>query len=412
MDLEPRSGAVAGDRTTVLLNRFQEPALAYGAAQAAVLARDSVQAARRVMSTWPGYATTPLIPRPALAQAAGLAELWCKDESQRFGLGSFKALGGAYAVYRCLSEAVEARTGARPAARDLLAGRYRATAADVTVTSATDGNHGRSVAWGAQLFGCPCVIYMHRGVTAARVQAIERFGAKVERVDGTYDDSVRVCALDAASAGRQVISDTAYEGYTEVPCQVMQGYGLIAEEIMAQRPADWRPTHIFLQAGCGGFAAAVYGRLWEAWGAQRPRLVLVEPTAADCVFRSCAAGELRVTPGSLDTLIGGLACGEVSLVAWPILKPGAFACMTIEDGWAVEAMRRLARNGEDQRIVAGEAGASGVAGLLAAAEQEETRRLLGLDASSRVVTVISEGATDPQLYRELVGLAPPDVLAG
>jgi diaminopropionate ammonia-lyase len=192
----------------------------------------------------------------------------------------------------------------------------------------------------------------------------------------------------------------------------MQGYGLIAEEIMAQRPADWRPTHIFLQAGCGGFAAAVYGRLWEAWGAQRPRLVLVEPTAADCVFRSCAAGELRVTPGSLDTLIGGLACGEVSLVAWPILKPGAFACMTIEDGCAVEAMRRLARNGGDRPIVAGEAGASGVAGLLAAAELEETRRLLGLDASSRVITVISEGATDPQLYRELVGLAPSDVLAG
>jgi diaminopropionate ammonia-lyase len=412
MDLELPSGAVAGDRTTVLANRFQEPTLKYGPAQAAILDRESVQAAQRVMSTWPGYGATPLIARPALAQAAGIAELWCKDEGQRFGLGSFKALGGAYAVYRHLSDAIAARTGTTPKATDLLADKHRAMAAEITVTSATDGNHGRSVAWGAQLFGCPCVIYMHKGVTAARVQAIERFGARVERVDGTYDDSVRVCAADAAKLGRQVISDTAYQGYTDVPCQVMQGYGLIANEIMAQRPADWRPTHIFLQAGCGGFAAAVYGRLWEEWGTARPRLVLVEPTAADCVFRSCAAGNLRVTPGDLETVIGGLACGEVSLVAWPILKPAAFACMTIEDAWAVEAMRRLASTGKDQPIVAGEAGASGVAGLLAACSREETRALLGLDAASRVVTVISEGATDSQLYKELVGRAPAEVLAG
>jgi diaminopropionate ammonia-lyase len=362
MDLELPSGAVAGDRAAVLANRFRDSVLAYGPAQAAVLDRESVRAAQEVMSTWPGYGATPLIARPALAKAAGIAELWCKDEGQRFGLGSFKALGGAYAVYRHLSDAIAARTGTAPKATDLLAGRYRAMASAITVTSATDGNHGRSVAWGAQLFGCPCVIYMHKGVTAARVQAIERFGARVERVDGTYDDSVRVCALDAAKLGRQVISDTAYEDYTAVPCTVMQGYGLIADEIMAQRPAEWRPTHIFLQAGCGGFAAAVYGRLWQEWGQARPRLVLVEPAAADCVFRSCAAGDLRITPGDLETLIGGLACGEVSLVAWPILKPAAFACMTIEDGWAVEAMRRLAGTGDARAIVAGEAGSSGVAG--------------------------------------------------
>ena len=412
MDLGPTSGTIAGERSTVLLNRFHQPALPYGPAQATILDRESVQAARRVMSAWPGHAATPLIARPALAGAVGIAELWCKDESRRFGLGSFKALGGAYAVYRCLSDAVEAQTGTLPATGDLLAGRYRALASETTVTSATDGNHGRSVAWGAQLFGCRCVIYMHKGVTAARVRAIEGLGASVERVDGTYDDSVRVCAEDAARLGRQVISDTAYRGYTEVPCQVMQGYGLIAEEIMEERPADWRPTHVFMQVGCGGFAAAVYGRLWEAWGAPRPRLVLVEPTAADCLNRSCVAGELTVTPGSLDTLIGGLACGEVSLVAWPILKPSAFACMTIEDAWAVEAMRRLAQDGEDPPIVAGEAGASGVAGLMAAAARPETRHLLGLDAGSRVLTVISEGATDPQLYRDLVGLAPAEVLAG
>ena len=348
-----------------------------------------------------------------LARALGVAELWCKDEGQRFGLGSFKALGGAYAVQRLLSREIERRSGRPPDPAELLAGRYRALCADITVTSATDGNHGRSVAWGASLFGCPCVIYMHRGVTDERVRAIEGFGARVERVDGTYDDSVRRCAADAARLGRHVVSDTAYPGYEEVPRHVMQGYGLIAEEIMAQRPADWRPTHVFLQAGCGGFAAAVYGRLWEAWGAGRPRLVLVEPVAADCLFRSVAAGRLQVTPGDLDTLIGGLACGEVSLVAWPILRPGAFACMTIEDSWAVQAMRRLAEaGGGDPPLVAGEAGAAGVAGLLAAVARPETRAALGLGADARVLTIISEGATDPALYRDLVGHAPAEVRAG
>ena len=407
---DPR--VVAGDRSSVLPNPAWRPDQAYGPAQAAILDRASVAAAREVMSAWPGYAATPLVARPALARAAGVAELWCKDEGQRFGLGSFKALGGAYAVQRLLSDEILARSGARPAPAELLAGRHRDLVAGITVTSATDGNHGRSVAWGAQLFGCPCVIYMHRGVTEARVKAIEGFGARVVRVEGTYDDSVRHCAADAARLGRRVISDTAYPGYETVPCHVMQGYGLIAEEIMAARPADWRPTHLFIQAGCGGFAAAVYARLWEAWGESRPRLVLVEPVAADCVFRSAAAGRLEVTPGALDTLIGGLACGEVSLVAWPILASGAFACMTIEDAWAVEAMRRLATGGGgDRPLVAGEAGSSGVAGLLAAVARPETRRALGLDAGSRVLTIISEGATDPALYRTLVGRAPAEVLA-
>lgn len=408
-----RGEVVTGDHATVLRNAAHDATLAYGPAQAEVLDRTSVAAARAAMSSWPGYARTPLVGRPALARAAGVAEVWCKDEGQRFGLGSFKALGGAYAVYRCLSQEIAARTGTEPSVADLLAGRHRALTAEVTVTSATDGNHGRSVAWGAQLFGCPCVIYMHGGVSDARVRAIEGFGARVERVAGTYDESVRACARDAARSGRRVISDTAYAGYTTVPRQVMQGYGLIAEEIMAERPADWRPTHIFLQAGCGGFAAAVFGRLWEAWGATHPHLVLVEPVAADCLFRSLAAGELTRVPGDLDTLIGGLACGEVSLVAWPILKPGALASMTIEDQWAVEAMRRSAdAPAGETPIVAGEAGAAGLAGLLAAAARPETRRALALDETSRVLTIISEGATDAAIYRDLVGRTPAAVLTG
>jgi diaminopropionate ammonia-lyase len=364
------------------------------------------------IASWPGYAPTPLDDLPGLAKALGIARLWYKDEGERFGLGSFKALGGAYAVYRYLAEAVAGKTGERPKAAELIAGRHREATKELTVATATDGNHGRSVAWGASLFGCRAVIFIHGSVSQGRKSAIEAFGAEVRRVPGNYDDSVHACAAAAAAAGWQVISDTGYAGYEEIPRQVMQGYAAMAEEIIGQLPLGVRPTHLFLQAGCGGLAAAVAAHLWESWQAGRPRLVVVEPERADCVWRSLEAGNPVRVMGELDTIMAGLACGEVSLVAWDVLRLAAADALAISDDGATAAMRALAEGtAGDPKIVAGEAGVGGLAGLMAVAGDEDRRRKLGLGPTSRVLVIGSEGATDPALYREIVGRAPESVAA-
>jgi diaminopropionate ammonia-lyase len=388
--------------------RFEADA-AFGPVQAAVLGAGEVDAARAEIATWPAYAPTPLVALPGLAADLGLARLWVKDEGRRFGLGSFKALGGSYAVFRLLARKVREATGRTPTSAALIAGAYRAVAAGVTVTTATDGNHGRSVAWGAALFGCPAIIYMHEGVSEGRAAAVEALGAKVVRVPGNYDDSVRACAADAARLGRHVVSDTGYEGYTTIRRTIMHGYAVLVDEIAAALGQGERPTHLIVQGGCGGFAAALHGRFWQLWGDGRPRLIVIEPVNAACLFESARAGRLVVVGGALETIMGGLACGEVSLVAWPILESGAMAFATLPDCWAVPAMKRLAegRKGHE-RIVAGETGASGVAALMAFAATGAARGL-GLGPTARVLAIISEGATDPALYHALVGRPPETV---
>lgn len=381
--------------------RAAGPDAPYGPAQQAVLNQAAFAAARDEIRQWPGYAPTPLVALPGLARDLGLGAVWYKDESGRFGLGSFKALGGAYAVFRLLAREVAARTGEPVGAADLAAGRHRDIVSGITVTCATDGNHGRSVAWGARTFGCRCVIYIHETVSEGRRDAIAAFGAEVVRTPGNYDDSVRRAAEDAANNGWFVVSDTSYEGYVDVPRDVMQGYALMADEAMAQLPAGERPTHCFVQAGVGGLAAAICGHFWERWGAGRPRFVVVEPEKAACLFASAEAGRPTVFPGALDTIMAGLACGEVSLIAWAVLDTGADAFMTVPDAAAVTAMKALAAG--TPPVVAGESGVGGLAGLMAAVGDPDARRALGLDAGSRVLLFGSEGDTDPALYAELVG---------
>lgn len=398
------NGLVSSSDIRVLLNPRWMSETPYGQEQRAIIDAAGVASARSVISGWRSYRPTPLRSLPALARHLGIGALVCKDESDRLGLGSFKALGGSYAVFRHVELSVAKQIGRRPDPDAIFSGAHSDLASSITVTSATAGNHGRSVAWGAKLCGCACVIYMHETVSEGRADAVRALGAEVVRTDGTYDDAVRRCAEDARRLGRQVISDTAYPGYELIPRQVMHGYAVLAEEILQQIASP--PTHIFIQGGCGGFAAAVYGRLWEAWGASRPRLILVEPVTADCLYRSGMAGRVEVAPGSLMTVMAGLSCGEVSMVAWPILNPGAYAFLAIPDAWAIEAMRQLGRPLEDDPpIVAGEAGAAGVAGLMAALEAGK-RNALALGPDARVLAIISEGATDPALYRELTGAAP------
>jgi diaminopropionate ammonia-lyase len=384
----------------------------YGAQRAAVMSRERFDAALAEISSWPGYAATPLHRLDALAATLGLASLWYKDERGRFGLGSFKALGGAYAVANVLRHKVMAARGlSSVTSQQLLSGAFADVVRGATVTCATDGNHGRSVAWGAQLFGCRCVIFVHEHVSTGRRDAIARYGAEVREVKGNYDDAVRHAAATAAANGWTVVSDTSYPGYRDIPLDVMHGYGVMAAEI-ARQLGDAPPTHVFAQAGVGALAAAVCASFWLRWGESRPYFVVVEPLHADCVTRSLEAGRPVVVEGSLDTVMAGLACGEVSELAWEILHGGANAAVALDDAYALEAMRMLAAPAAgDPAIVAGETGGAGLGALLAARDYPEIRATLALDAHSRVLLLGSEGDTDPAIYRQVVGRSAQEVLA-
>jgi diaminopropionate ammonia-lyase len=386
------------------------PAEPYGPRRSQVMSQPRFDAAFAEISSWPGYAATPLRRLDALARRLGLDTLWYKDERGRFGLGSFKALGGAYAVANVLRSKVMAARGLpNVTSQQLLSGAFADVVAAATVTCATDGNHGRSVAWGAQLFGCRCVIFVHEHVSQGRRDAIAKYGAEVREVKGNYDDAVRHADATAQASGWTVVSDTSYPGYREIPLDVMHGYGVMAAEIAHQ--IDTPPTHVFAQAGVGALAAAVCASFWLRWGDERPRFVAVEPLAADCVYRSLAAGRPVVVEGDLDTVMAGLACGEVSELAWEILRGGANAAIALDDAYALEAMRMLASPGAgDPPLVAGETGGAGLGALLAARDYPEVRATLGLDASSRVLLLGSEGDTDPAIYRQIVGKTAREVL--
>ncbi len=362
-----------------------------------VLPDGGFRRAKAEITSWPGYAPTPLLDLADVARAAGLGSVQMKDEASRFGLGSFKALGGAYAVAQVLGAELARRgVAARAGSGELVAGIYAAATGGLTVTCATDGNHGRSVAWGAQRFGCRCVIYVHATVSQGRVDAIARYGAEVRRVAGTYDDAVREAARVADAEGWFVISDTSYPGYTTVPVDVRQGYRVMAEAALD----PWQgaaPTQCFMQGGVGGAAAAVSVQL-RGRVVPRPMFVVAEPDRAACLLASAEAGEPVAIPGDLDTLMAGLACGEPSILAWQELERAADAFTAVPDEAAVACMRLLARQG----IVAGESGVAGLAALLLAAADPAARAALKLGPASRVLLFSTEGATDPELYERLV----------
>lgn len=394
----------------LLINPKAEPNKTGGAAET-VLNEKGFQAAKAEITTWPGYAETPLVSLDKYARKLGVKAIYYKDESTRFGLDSFKALGGAYAVCRLLLNKIKEATGKDAATKDLLAGTYKDIVKDITVCSATDGNHGRSVAWGAQIFGAKCVIYIHAGVSEGRKTAIEKYGATVIRCKGNYDDSVHDCADDAAKNGWFVISDTSYPGYMEVPCDVMHGYTVMVDEALTQIPEQ--PTHTFVQGGVGGLAAAVATRICCRMHKNRPLFTVVEPKNADCLYASIKNDEYTVIHGDLETIMAGLSCGEPSLLALDILKEYATGFMTIPDTLIPVMMRDLAnKECAETPVVSGESGVSGLAGLVTACENPEFRKALKLDENSVIILFSSEGATDPEMYREIVGKTAAEVVKG
>ncbi|TIM60472.1 MAG: diaminopropionate ammonia-lyase, partial [Mesorhizobium sp.] len=320
-----------------------------------------------------------------------------KDEGKRLGLGSFKALGGAYAVIRLVLEEAGKRLGRAIDVAELHGPDVKAIASGMTFACATDGNHGRSVAQGASLVGARSVIFVHSGVSNERVAAIARFGAEIVRIAGDYDQSVREAARVATERGWTVLSDTSWPGYERIPGLVMQGYTVIVREALRRLPQP--PTHVFLQAGVGGLAAAVAGHFAIVLGEDRPTAIVVEPARAACVYATAKAGRPIAIAHSKPTVMAMLECYEPSLVAWRVLSRLGDAFMTVDEEDAVSVMNRLARpSGTDPAIVSGESGGAGLAGLIRAAGDKKMRGALGLDAHSRVLIINSEGATDPGRY--------------
>lgn len=368
-----------------------------------ILNLESAIQAREWLVRWPmlNARATPMRALPDLANRLGLSRLMIKDEACRSFLGSFKALGAPFALMRLASRVIP---NLDPGL--LMNGGYARELEALTVITATDGNHGRALAAAAQSMGCPCVIVLHANVSVEREKAITAYGAQIVRIKGNYDDSVDEAARLAALNGWQVVSDTSYEGYETIPGDVMQGYGAIAAEIVEQTGHTEKSpfSHVFLQGGVGGLAAGVAAFLWEYYGENRPRFIMVEPEQADCLYQSALAGKPVSASGVVDSVMAGLACGKVSPLAWRILEQCIDDFLIIDDGEAVQAMKTLAQGGaRDMPMVSGESGAAGLAGLNVLLQTPEFAEAVELDAHAKVLLINTEGATAPSVYESLVG---------
>lgn len=349
------------------------------------------------------------LPRLAAQLSVGLIQL--KDESKRSSLGSFKVLGAPIALLRLILRHWPDRSW-KP--EDLFAGRHADALKNFVTISATDGNHGRALAAAAQSVGCRCVIVLHAHVSMEREAAIAAFGARIVRVAGNYDASVQEAARLAQANGWWVVSDTSYEGYEEIPRDVMQGYGIIADELLEAEPqgAACPFTHVVVQGGVGGLAAGVFSYFWEWYGEHRPSFIVVEPEQADCLLQSARSGRAGYSTGTVDSVMAGLACGAVSALAWRFLEPCVDFFMTVSDTQAEQAMLTLASGASgDIPVLGGESGVAGLAGLVALMSDPAHARQTGLDSGSRVLLINTEGATAPDLYQRLTGRSAAQVLA-
>ena len=372
-----------------------------GDAARRVLTPQDFATAQAEIMDWKGYAPTPLVSLNTLANRIRIGAVLYKHEGPRFGLGSFKALGGSYAALRVLQRELSERLGQKVNLADIRAGKYRDAAAQITLVSATDGNHGRSLAWGCQRFGVPCRIYIHAEVSEGRAEAMRDLGAEVIRIAGDYDASVDLAKTEAAENGWFVVSDTSWPGYTQPPRDVMAGYGVMTREICEE--LEEVPTHVFLQGGVGGLAAGVAAGLRQHWGDAAPRVIIVEPELAACLFESARAGAATSVAIEEETIMAGLSCGEPSPLAWEILAEEASDFLTIPESVVAPTVRLLARPLEDDpEIEAGESAVAGLAALIAARSDADLSAKLGLDAGSRVLLIGSEGVTDPAIFQMIM----------
>lgn len=357
----------------------------------------------------PGYKMTPLRALPNLADMLGVGGIYIKDEAQRLELNSFKVMGGSFAVYRFIQKKLNMED-TELTYEYLISDECHKALGDITFCSATDGNHGRGLAWAAQKLGHKCHIYVHSETSQARIEAIRSYGAVITIVEGNYDDAVRQAASDAAKNGWEVISDTSWDGYTEIPTWIMQGYTSMLLECQEQFAGMGlqKPTHVFVQAGVGALAASVVGFYTALFPEEPPVFVVVEPNKAPCIYESIKAGDgqCHSVKGDLDTIMAGLACGDPSPIAFEILSKNADAFLSVPDYIAARGMRVLScpLTG-DPFMISGESGAAPLGALYSVMTEkgaEDLRNKLGLNKQSRVFIVNTEGNTDPKHFRRII----------
>jgi diaminopropionate ammonia-lyase len=361
---------------------------------------------RKFHQTFPDYTPTPLVKLTHLADMLRVSHIWIKDESHRFGLNAFKVLGATHGLAYLITQRL--KMNAQELSFDLLhTPSVRKKLANTTFVTATDGNHGRAVAWAAQQLGCSAVVYLPKGTATARYESIKAHGAQTLIIDGTYDDAVQKAVEQAQKQGWILLQDTAREGYEEIPLKIMQGYLTILHEALEQLGGEI-PTHVFVQCGVGSLAAASQAYLFELFGDERPLFTVVEPTHAACFYEPMATH--RRTPkkisGNLNTIMAGLACGEPSTMAWGILRDYADVFVACPDYIAMRGMRILGNPLQgDDRVISGESGAVTLGLLTTVLAQASCRnivKVLRLDETSKVLLLSTEGDTDPSMYRTIV----------
>ena len=366
---------------------------------------EQAKAVREFHRSFPMYAPTPLAQLPETAKALGIGEIYVKDESHRFGLNAFKVLGGSYAIGNYLAKKL-GKPLSETGYHVLTAPETREALGHLTFITATDGNHGRGVAWTASTLGQRSVVHMPKGSAPERLQNIRAAGAEADIIDGNYDDAVRLSRKAARENGWVIVQDTSWEGYEEIPGWIMQGSCTMGLEAYEQLPQ--KPTHIFLQAGVGSMAGTIAALFASIYQEDRPRVIVVEPNNADCFYRTAKAddGQLHAVTGDLKTIMAGLACGEPCSLAWEILRDCADHFIAFPDWAAAKGMRILGNPlGKDDRVISGESGASGfgcMAAILTEPSLADIKQELGLEETSRVLFFSTEGATDRENYRKIV----------
>lgn len=368
----------------------------------------SLENAKKVQAfhaSFPVYKETPLAVLRETAGLLGIDNIYVKDESYRFGLNAFKVLGGSYAIGNYLAQKLGKTISEMPYER-LVSEEVRKELGDITFVTATDGNHGRGVAWTAGQLRQRAVVYMPKGSAAERLENIRAEGAEASITDLNYDGAVRLANRQAQEKGWVMVQDTAWEGYEDIPQWIMQGYGTMGYEAYTQLPE--KPTHIFLQAGVGSMAGAVAGFFAGVYGKNRPIITIVEPDKADCIFRTAKAadGRLHFVTGDMDTIMAGLACGEPCSIGWNVLKDYADYFISCPDYMAAQGMRILGNPAAgDSRVIAGESGAAAfgcVSEILRNPRYAQIKERLKLNKTSRALFFNTEGDTDRENYRSIV----------
>ena len=354
--------------------------------------------------TVPGYEETPLYSLRDFSSSIGIGKVYVKDESHRFGLNAFKGLGGIYSAAAYLKE----RHSLEFSTFDKLLAQLQDKAPETFVT-ATDGNHGKGIAWAAQLLNQRSLVFMPKNTSKSRVEAIEALGGKVAVTDLNYDDTVRYASNVAHKNNWPVIQDTSWKGYEDIPLKIMQGYSTIISEIKTQLKDDFNElTHVFLQAGVGSFAGAMAASLIQSMDHDNIKIVIVEPENAACLYKSAehTSGKPQNVSGDLQTMMAGLSCGEPSIHGWSILKDSAEAFIHCNDDISLRGMRKLGRpTGKDEKIISGESGSVTIGSLHEIMTNSDFKNMaeqLGLNKKSRVLLINTEGDTDPENYQRVM----------